>query len=380
MTKDRIRGLAAALALGLLAARPTVAQVAGPVEAGLAQLAKQIVAKSQAAGKTAIAVLPFPNADGSCSVLSNFIADELIQSLFNVPDSRLQIVERAQLDIVINELRLGVSGLLNPETTKRLGNQSGVGALTVGTITVIGDTVRINARLIATDSGMAISAAAVDIPKVAAVSELLKQPVTTGPTCASPGAEASGVAPSSKPQPSAETAGVLYETGGKRGDFEDWSLTQDWKHLNGKLINDGTRHDRLPIFAPYKPDYQDYVVEAEIRAIRGGVSFGVVVRANDGDNEEGYLVGVTPKAAVICYATGECIAVKIAVKQRFNHGNDWHIYKAEVKENTITLSIDNNIMTSVIDNKFTSSGQAGLWSREFQVEVRKFKITKLEPQ
>jgi hypothetical protein len=85
---------------------------------------------------------------------------------------------------VISELKFGASGLLNPETTKKLGSQSGVSALTVGTITVIGDTVRINARLIATDTGRAISAAAVDIPKVAAVSELLRQPVTTGPTCA----------------------------------------------------------------------------------------------------------------------------------------------------------------------------------------------------
>src|SRR3954454_16544553 len=182
MTK-RLRKLLPALAFSVLLPLPALTQVEGPVEQGLAQLASQIVAKSKAANKTAIAVLPFPNADGSCSVLSNFIADELIQSLFAVPDSGLEIVERAQLETLINELRLGASGLLNPETTKRLGSQSGVGALTVGTITVIGDTVRINARLIATDTGKTISAAAVDVPKVAAVSELLKQPVTTGPTC-----------------------------------------------------------------------------------------------------------------------------------------------------------------------------------------------------
>lgn len=179
----RLQQLLPALALGVLLPLPAIAQVESPVEQGLDQLAKQIVAKSKAAGKTAIAVLPFPNADGSCSVLSNFIADELIQSLFNVPGSGLEIVERSQLETLISELKLGASGLLNPETTKRLGSQSGVGALTVGTITVIGDTVRINARLIATETGKAVSAAAVDIPKVAAVSELLKQPVTTGPTC-----------------------------------------------------------------------------------------------------------------------------------------------------------------------------------------------------
>jgi TolB-like protein len=205
MTAKRIRKFLPVLAVAVFLPLPVLAQIEGPVETGLAQLAKQIVTKSAAAGKTTVAVLPFPNADGSCSVLSNFIADELIQNLFSVPGSSLEIVERAQLETLIKELKLGASGLLNPETTKKLGSQSGVSALTVGTITVIGDTVRINARLIATDTGKAISAAAVDIPKVAAVSELLKQPVSTGPTCAPQKAES---APGgAKPQPSISPTG-----------------------------------------------------------------------------------------------------------------------------------------------------------------------------
>ncbi len=199
MTRKWLRNSLPVLALSALLGQAAMAQVEGPVEQGLAQLAGQIVAKSTAAGKSAIAVLPFPNSDDSCSVLSNFIADELIQSLFSIPGSKLEIVERAQLETIISELKLGASGLLNPETTKKLGSQSGVSALTVGTITVIGDTVRINARLIATDSGKAVSAAAVDIPKVAAVSELLRQPISAGPTC---GAQRAESAPGAKPPPS----------------------------------------------------------------------------------------------------------------------------------------------------------------------------------
>jgi TolB-like protein len=206
MKRQRLRKFLPALAFSALLSLPAVAQIEGPVTQGLDQLAKQIVAKSKTANKTTIAVLPFPNADGSCSMLSNFIADELIQSLFNVPGSGLEIVERTQLDTLIEELKLGASGLLNPETTKRLGNLSGVGSLTVGTITVIGDTVRINARLIATDTGKAISAAAVDVPKVEAVSELLKQPVTTGPNCTSPKTETTNEAtPQSTSGPSAQS-------------------------------------------------------------------------------------------------------------------------------------------------------------------------------
>ena len=93
------------------------AQVAGSVEDGLATLAKQIVQKSTAADRTTIAVLPFPHADGACSVLSTYIVDELILSLFSVPDAKLDIVERSQLEALISELQIGEGGLLNPETT-----------------------------------------------------------------------------------------------------------------------------------------------------------------------------------------------------------------------------------------------------------------------
>lgn len=178
------------------------AQVAGSVEDGLQQLAKFIVQKSTAADRSTIAVLPFPNADSTCSVLSTYIVDELIPHLFSVPDSRLEIVERAQLEALIAEIRIGEGGLLNPATTKKLGTQSGVSALAVGTITVYGDSIRINARLVATDSAKVISAAAVTIPKTQAVVELMSKPVTTGATCA-PRDETAATQPSTTqpPQP-----------------------------------------------------------------------------------------------------------------------------------------------------------------------------------
>lgn len=183
------------LSLGLVVVccglRANAAEVAGSVEDGLGQLAQAIVEKSNAADRTTIAILPFANTDGTCSVLSNYIVDELTLRLFSVPDSKLEIVERSQLEALLAEMKTGSSGLLNPETTKQLGNLSGVSALALGTITVIGDQVRVNARLVATDTGKTISAAAVNIPKTSAIEELLAQPVTTGVIC---GGSSDGVA------------------------------------------------------------------------------------------------------------------------------------------------------------------------------------------
>ena len=154
------------------------------VESGLQSLAQEIVTKSVAQDRTSIAVLPFPNSDGTCSVLSTYLADELIQALFTIPNSPLTIIERNQLEAIINEIQIGAGGLLNPETTQSLGKVSGVKALTVGTITQIGDRVRINARLVATDTGRTISAAAISIPRTGDIDSLLRQPVAgEGGTC-----------------------------------------------------------------------------------------------------------------------------------------------------------------------------------------------------
>ena len=172
--------------------------VAGSVENGLQSLAQEIVTKSAAQDRNSIAVLPFPNADGSCSVLSTYIADELIEALFSTQNSPLTIIERNQLEAIVNEIQIGAGGLLNPETTQSLGKVSGVKALVVGTITQIGDRVRITARLVATDTGRTISAAAISIPRTNDIDSLLRQPIAgEGGTC--------GVRIVSRSQPSSGT-------------------------------------------------------------------------------------------------------------------------------------------------------------------------------
>jgi TolB-like protein len=164
---------------------PAVAKNAGSVEDGLKMLADQIVEKSVAADRKTIAVLPFPNSDGSCSVLSTYLVDELILGLFSVPNSPVTIIERSQLEALISEMKIGAGGLLNPKTTQKLGSISGVQALTVGTITVIGDTVRVNARVVDTETGRTISAAGVTLPRTSAVTQLLQKPLGSEISCGS---------------------------------------------------------------------------------------------------------------------------------------------------------------------------------------------------
>src|SRR5262245_38828516 len=158
------------------------------------------------------------------------------------------------------------------------------------------------------------------------------------------------------------TAHVLYEAGG----FEHWSfpLTPDWTRLHGMLLNNGTNRGRVsaPIFAPYRPELANYAVEADIRVIEDGDSFGVVVQVDD--DGRGYAAGVGIKGD---HPFG-------GMRSGFEPGKDWHTYRIEVRGNVCTLSIDGTIKGSVTNNRFLSAGRVGLWFNRYQLAVRGLQV------
>jgi hypothetical protein len=185
---------------------------------------------------------------------------------------------------------------------------------------------------------------------------------------------------------------VLYDA----GNFNDWSFTStpDWTHLRGMLLNNGAHggHDFAPIFAPYRPESADYAVEADLRVTKEGLSFGIVVRADipPGRKREGYAAGMGANLARpvqhpthICYLEGirspfiqnGCILDG----QIFPPGPDWHTYRVEASGNEIRLLIDGKVMVNTRDNRFLSAGRVGLWSSQYQLDVRSFRVIALPP-
>lgn len=151
---------------------------ADSLEGGIGELARQIVDKSKSESKQSIAVAPFRHGDGSLSVLSNYMVDELVLRLFSIPDADLRIVERSQLEQMLQELELNQSGIVDVESAKQLGKVHGVDALIVGSITAIGETVRVIARMISTETGQVFSAAATTVPKTSTILSLSEQKIS----------------------------------------------------------------------------------------------------------------------------------------------------------------------------------------------------------
>ena len=171
---------AAALAAAVVIPGQTSADVADGIEL----LATQIVSRSVAADRTTIAIASFPHVDDTCSELSNFLVDELVLNLFSLPGNQLSIIERSQLDRIFSELELSLSGAVDANTTKELGRVHGVETLLVGTLTNLGDDLRVNARLIDTETAQVYSAAAVNIPRTSTFEELMQRPAAGGCTMA----------------------------------------------------------------------------------------------------------------------------------------------------------------------------------------------------
>lgn len=151
----------------------SLSMAAGTLEEGMEELADAIVKNSLAHDKTSIAISSFPHTNGDQSELSNYLSDELVLKLFNVPESNISIMERSQLNKIFQEMSFTQSGVVDSKSIQQLGQLHGVDALVLGSITEMGESIRINARLTDTETGRVFSAAGCTIPKTSTTEELL---------------------------------------------------------------------------------------------------------------------------------------------------------------------------------------------------------------
>lgn len=133
------------------------------ISEGIKDLATQIAANAAKEKKQRIAVLPFRELDGRPTVLSSYISEELVTNLFLI--GGIDIVERSMLDRLLGELKLGQTGLIDPETAKRVGKVAGVDAIVTGSITDLQSYVALNCRLIDAQTGGIFAAAQAKIVK-----------------------------------------------------------------------------------------------------------------------------------------------------------------------------------------------------------------------
>lgn len=157
----------------LLADRATLAQRL--FDDGLRELTDQIAAGMGRAQKRKVAVAALTDVSaGQITVLSIALAEELTTRLVNAPG--VEVVERAMLDKVMAELKLGSSGAIDPATAKQVGKVAGVDAIVTGTITDMQSSVSVNLRVIDVETGRIFAAAQSRIVKDDDLRAIMRQP------------------------------------------------------------------------------------------------------------------------------------------------------------------------------------------------------------
>ncbi|SFV55861.1 hypothetical protein MNB_SV-12-600 [hydrothermal vent metagenome] len=149
---------------------------ASNLETGVSEIGEQISKSMLNEGKKKIAVIEFSDLNDNVNNLGRFLVEELINELMkHKKDKGYEIVERRQLNKVLRQLKLSSSGLLDPKSMKEVGKILNVDAIVTGSLTDLGNDIKVNARIISVESAKIISTASTKIPKVGSVATLMSQ-------------------------------------------------------------------------------------------------------------------------------------------------------------------------------------------------------------
>lgn len=130
------------------------------------------------AGKRMIAVVDFTDLQGNVTELGRFLAEEFSVA-FAGAGRGFEVVDRTHLKTLLAEHKLSASGIIDPQTARKLGQVAGVDALITGSITPFGDSIRLSVKILDTATAKMIGASSGDIAKTKAIEELLARGIET---------------------------------------------------------------------------------------------------------------------------------------------------------------------------------------------------------
>lgn len=271
MGRRRTRRLGAlAIPLALVLGISSLSYAASSLDEGIKELVRAIVPQVQKLGKKRIAVVDFTDLQGRVMTVGRFVADEL-SALLVLAGGGIRVVDRQHLARIIQEQKLAIYGVTDPQAVKRLGQLAGADVLIAGTVTDLGERVRITAKVLSTSTADIVGAAQTTVPKDTTVQRLLAEGTVRQTSTAAPKTPSIGLPLS---------------------DSFDLRPSANWRVLSGQwVVRDGMytveQDPRGSEFIALigSPDWANYLVEIDVDDLNlYDVEFAILLRVQDRSN------------------------------------------------------------------------------------------------
>jgi TolB-like protein len=142
------------------------------------QLSIQMAEAITKSGKKSVAVVDFTDLQGNVTELGRFLAEEFSVALAMAAKD-FQVIDRTNLKTVLQEHKLASTGIIDPQTARKVGEITGVQALVSGTTTPFGDSVRLSVKVLDAATARVIGGFTADIPRTKAIEELLAKGISS---------------------------------------------------------------------------------------------------------------------------------------------------------------------------------------------------------
>ena len=152
--------------------RPQVVNL-GPMQAQFKDLADQLSIGMKGHHISRLAILPLADAAQNANTpLGNYLTDKLTNEVYMT--SSAKVIERPQLQRVMDEQHLSLRAMFDDASVKRIGGLLGVDAVIMGTYAEMGlDSIEVNVRSVAVETAEVVGAGTILIPR-ASVEKLIR--------------------------------------------------------------------------------------------------------------------------------------------------------------------------------------------------------------
>ncbi|MCU0390507.1 MAG: CsgG/HfaB family protein [Thermoflexibacter sp.] len=130
----------------------------------LEALAKNIANKITENGKGKVAIWGFTLENGESTPICKFISEDF--SVYVTKYAKgFQVIDRSRLDMILKEHKMKSDGLIDETTAKKLGKIIAADAIITGTLTILGETIRVRPKVLDTETALQFAADIENLPR-----------------------------------------------------------------------------------------------------------------------------------------------------------------------------------------------------------------------